>query len=468
MTGQLAAPLRPADELRRLYMVYAGWSLFVAIILLVTAKPLFAAILIPLPLLLRFDALRVLSFFFIAILCFFDPLGGSTVVSFFWLPEVVVVGGVAALILLTNRNKNVRIPFSKTLAIFYLFLLYTFALCIRPLMQKTPDMYLLMDIRKFSYLALLPFFFGRDLFSWRNIHNLLLIIVLSTAGQSILLIVQYATSPARIVSWNEVYFGVCLVLSLVLREVFTRQSIRLCLSVSTVLTAAALLITQTRGVWLGTAGALCIYAVMVVYRKGLANVFRSIVPVALFCMVLFIGASVLFQKNPVDFVSDRLQSREKNEFINPTSSMGYRVYESFMVYKSATLLGHGAGATIYLYQPFMNTKKKTHWWSIHSEYFEMLHKYGWVGLGLFVSWLWLLIVKAAQCALSRRSSVRRAGIAALTSLIVMTLVSITSGYFFRVNTALFTMLLVGIVEYYHPLRKRLTEGQKAIATKVDL
>ena len=151
-----------------------------------------------------------------------------------------------------------------------------------------------------------------------------------------------------------------------------------------------------------------------------------------------------------DFIRMRTTSFSPQELVDPASSLGYRITESLVVWEKRSWFGHGSGAPDYLYFTQLGNSKFINWWSIHSEYFELLHKYGFVGMGLFMWFLLVLMIRALRMAFHAKAFVSAMGFLVLTTVINHALVSITSGYLIRENVMLYLVLMVGIVERFHP------------------
>jgi hypothetical protein len=158
-------------------------------------------------------------------------------------------------------------------------------------------------------------------------------------------------------------------------------------------------------------------------------------------------------------VTKRMTDFKKKEIINPLSSMGYRMYESYSVWTKRTFWGHGTGAYLYLIQTMYPDKKFMHWWSIHCEYMEVLHKWGFAGLALYGLFLAVFLFKSLRLLFSKKQFI--ATIGAVTTLTVLNtaVISITSGYMFRVNMLMWDVLMVCLVVYYGNRGR----GGKAIA-----
>jgi hypothetical protein len=128
--------------------------------------------------------------------------------------------------------------------------------------------------------------------------------------------------------------------------------------------------------------------------------------------------------------------------------MGYRIYESYMVWRNKTLFGHGSGARILLLFTQWYPPRFIKWWAIHSGYFDLLHKYGFIGLGLYISIILLMLKRGMFLMRTRKRITQTFGTIVFLTLLNHAAVSITSQCFFRENVMIYIVLLIGIVEYY--------------------
>ena len=80
------------------------------------------------------------------------------------------------------------------------------------------------------------------------------------------------------------------------------------------------------------------------------------------------------------------------------------------------------------------------WWSIHNGYFEILHKFGFVGLGIFLWMYAALIASGWRKAHSASRATALFGNIVVAVLVNHAFVSITAGYFLRWGTAVLMLL----------------------------
>jgi O-antigen ligase len=151
----------------------------------------------------------------------------------------------------------------------------------------------------------------------------------------------------------------------------------------------------------------------------------------------------------VGFIKGRFTVEGFEEIVNPWSSMGYRIHEAWAVWDERTLLGHGPGAPIHLFFTQLKIDKFIDWWAIHSGYFEYLHKFGFVGLGIIL-WMFGSYYFLAR-RMTKSSSRAVAAFGGIISAVLMNtaIVSITSGYFFR-HGVIVWVLLFFIAERLRP------------------
>jgi O-antigen ligase len=161
--------------------------------------------------------------------------------------------------------------------------------------------------------------------------------------------------------------------------------------------------------------------------------------------IAIIGLQGFFNNQLTGLITSRLNDFKIEELINPASSTGYRLYESFMVIREASLFGHGSGARIHLVDTIGNTKWH-HWWSIHNEYIEILHKYGFIGLGIFLLLLIIYFFKSAVLIFHHKSSLQTIGLITFLIMLQHCIISMTSGYIIRDNIVPFLAILFSLVE----------------------
>jgi hypothetical protein len=148
---------------------------------------------------------------------------------------------------------------------------------------------------------------------------------------------------------------------------------------------------------------------------------------------------------------------DNTELINPFSSLGYRIYESVSVWLKRSLWGHGTGAYLYLFQTQMGRMKFLYWQSIHCEYMEILHKWGFFGLGLYFVFIATYLFQSFKLFISKKKFVSLIGAIAFLTFSNTLIISVTSGYMFRVNMLMWVNLMIGVIVNY---RTRLLKNKQ--------
>lgn len=439
------------------------WSALLLVISIVTHFPYAALVLFPLPLVLfKVTAWRAVVLVVMGYTAFFDPLQAHTLAGVLLVPESALFIFVVLYLSAQPKRAVPRIPQSLNMLLLLLFCGYAILMTLPTFLVMGFDTYVVNDLKSILVLLLVPLLLRDGFFEPRKLIALLFLLVIFSTVFALGSIVYFLIDQGRVITWNEIYFGVGFVLSVILRRQLKKHSARIVLTACGTVLAAALVLTQTRGLWIAVFLALIVYGAFSVRSFRFSDVAKRIVPFVASLAVLTMVLSLVFQFNLITFVQNRFMQNEKNELATPTSSMGYRLYECYTVYQHATFLGHGSGARLHIYMPFINKNKAIEWWAIHSEYFEVLHKYGYFGLALFLALLVTTTVKAFRLACSPRFSTKIYGYVALTTMLILVELSITSGYIRRPNSVYLTMLVIGMVEYYYPRRKVTPEKLREI------
>ncbi|HLP41064.1 MAG TPA: O-antigen ligase family protein [Fibrobacteria bacterium] len=359
--------------------------------------------------------------------------------------------------LLSRNGFSYRLPLSPLLLFLYAFLAYSFALTVPTIQTHGPfDPWLLRDLKCLLYLALAALLCRHPGLGPKQLILLLLGTVLLTAGHAAFCLVQFALGGGRIFTWNEIFLADAVPLAVVLLAIPGLRRYRGALRVALVFSAIGLVLTQTRGVWLGTAAALIVYGVLQMAgadRARLRAMGRGLLVGFAILVVASLASRAAFNIDPVARIRDRfLQAGTPTEFIDPYASLGYRIHESLVVWEQRTWLGHGTGARLHLFFTQMGKSGMMDWWSIHSEYFEVLHKYGFVGLGLFLLLLGAMAVSAFRLAWSRQAVPSAMGYSVLLAVTNHAVASITSGYIIREHTAIYFAFLVVVLDRFGAAR----------------
>lgn len=363
--------------------------------------------------------------------------------------------------IMARNGFTYRLPVSPLLLCLYVFLAYAAALSVGPAFTFGPlDNWLLRDLKCLLYLGLAAMLVRDPMLGPKHLVLLLLGMVTLTSAHSALCVLEFLLRGGRIGTWNEIYLADALLLATVLFTLPQLQKWRRVLGFCLVLCFLGLLVTETRGVWMGAALSLLLYATIQVAGSNRTRLVR-IGKVLATIVLLFVAASFLLRLTINYDITARVRDRfaqggSVSELINPYSSLGYRLHESYAVWEQRSWFGHGTGARLHLFFTQMGKSEMMDWWAIHSEYFEILHKYGFVGLALFLLLLGMMAWRALRLALMKKSVHSAMGFSVLLSLANHAVASITSGYIIREHVAIYLVVLIVILERFYPavLRSR--------------
>jgi hypothetical protein len=421
-----------------------------------THQPWLGFVLAPVPLL--FYSMGSVGFMFFALACyllFYEAFAPGSNFIFFNTPDSLIIV-FAGLALFNNRTfPSFGLPFSRGLVPLYAFILYGLALSIQPLIQFGADYYVMRDIKNILFLLLVPLLCrrGDPLFDARNLYLILVAFVVLTSLHSAVLLLDFIVNASRPISWNEVFLADAVLMIPVLLSLDPGPPVKKILYLCMPVCLLGLLATQTRGLWLSS---MISFAFYLGFRLTKTRTLKlgAVLKVGQSVLGLLLLAEVILRATSgvgvLDFVQTRMMAHSNNEFINPYSSLGYRIHESLVVWEKRTWFGHGSGARLYLFFTQLGMSKFVNWWSIHSDYFEILHKYGFIGLGIFMWFILGLIRRSLGMAMKGKAFPSAMGFLVFTTLINHCLVSITSGYLIRESVMLYMVLITGIVERYHP------------------
>jgi hypothetical protein len=440
-------------------LTFGGYFAYLGILSLIThftRQTWFGFFFAPLPMLfLRMDNFRFMLLAFAGYLLYFPGnLPGSNFL-FFNTPDSLVLAYIG-LFLFNRRGYAVfSIPFSPGLTPLYAFIIYGFALSVGPVLEFGSDFYVMRDIKNLCFLLLVPML-GRDgepMFAPKALFHLLCGILAFTSLHAVIVLAEFLIAGGRVITWNEVFFADGVLLVPILLGLDLSKRIRGFLFASLVLCLMGLLACETRGLWISAAASFLVYASLRIRKAGFIGFdgLRKLLPAL---VLLVVSAEAILRLSSGTglggFILNRLTAHSANELVNPWSSLGYRIHESLVVWQKRTWFGHGSGARLYLFFTQLGMSKFINWWSIHSEYFETLHKYGFIGLGLLVWFLAATLRRALRLALRSARYPSTIGFAVLITLLNHCLVSITSGYLIRENVMLYMVVLVCMVERYLP------------------
>jgi O-antigen ligase len=316
------------------------------------------------------------------------------------------------------------------------------------------DYYVLLDIREILIFLLVPFLLLYKKIRIKDYLILLLVIIYSTTFLAVNIIISYLITKDRILTWNETFFADAILLAMIMIFYLKSTKIKLFLSVFGVLCFFAMLFTQTRSIWLSCVICAVILLIIELFRNfNLKKILKS-TSVLIVAVLVIISMGSIFKNTITNLVVNRFSEFEVTELINPASSTGYRMYESYMVIRNATLFGHGAGARLFLVDTQGKKLQWHYWWSIHCEYFEILHKFGYIGLGLFLAFLLVYFWRAFMLVLHPKKLIHTIGLVSMLIMLQHCIVSITSGYLIRDNIVPFLVILIILVEIGWIQRKK--------------
>jgi O-antigen ligase len=421
-----------------------------------TLQPAIGFILTPLPLIFyRLDTVRFMFLSLASYILFFEAFKPGSNFLHFNTPDALFLVFVLLRLVYRKDFTGFRLPWSGLLLPMYLFIAYGFAMTVPGLAKYGLDVYVLRDFKNLAYLCLAAILCrpGEPLFRAGNIYRILILFVILAAGHSLVVLVQFLIDGRRIVSWNEVIIADAVLMSVALLPVARGARLRLVLVAALAVNSVGLIATQTRGLWGSVLISLAAYAAVKMMRGGFnpRAVLKGTQAVLLMAILAEAVTRLSVGIGLLEFISMRAMAFSPGELVDPYSSLGYRIHESLVVWEKRSLFGHGSGARLYLFFTQLQINGFLDWWSIHSEYFEILHKYGFVGLGLFLWFLLALARRALSLSLSRRTLPSALGLVAMATVLNHSLVSITSGYLIRENVMLWLVLMVGIVDRYQPL-----------------
>jgi hypothetical protein len=446
-------PTGQALRLRDGYRFQAGPLLFTFAFLAVLAgfshafkQPWVTFALIPLAMLFqRMNAYRFLLLVFAAFIIFFPGNFPGSSIIFALVPDGLTLAFILLMALSWWTEKaSMPIPVNRVLLPMYLFTAYVLLLSARSVLAGTSLGYIVFDLRGILYLplgSLLLALDGRER-EPKKVFLLLAAFVFFCSVHSMWAIYEFAGSMNRAVTWNEIFLSDAVIVSALLLEMPVGKRTRWLLGTGLALNILGLLVTQTRGLWLST-----VFAVALIYGiRALAS--RTIRFSALAWSLLLLTVAAVAANTLVasligislrDVVMERVAVIEPDELINPFTSGGYRIHESWTVWDQRSLFGHGTGATLHLFSTLYKPGYYMNWWSIHSGYFEILHKFGFVGLGIFLWMLGALLLSGWRKARSGSRTTALYGNVIVAVLVNHAVVSVSSGYLMKWATLVFML-----------------------------
>lgn len=449
-TGALGGP--------RILVFTAVFLSILSLVTHLTGIGLFGAVLFPLALVfIGFNPAAFLLVSLAGFIIFFEAFSHASNIGPLNTPDLVLAAFMIHA-LLARRTLTFTVPVSGLLITLYAFLLYALARSIGPAMTVGPfDNWLFRDVKCLFYLGMAAYICRSKYLGPKNLTLLLLAIVCMTAVHGAICIFESIRTGTRAITWNEIYMADGVVLAVVLLSIPQLRSWNRLLITSLVITVLSLLVTETRGIWIATTASLFLYgaiALLVSDRARIARIRKNVAIAAMVAAVVIGFLKVAMNFSVIGKITGRLGQGSVVELADPYSSMGYRLHESYVVWENRTWLGHGSGAGLHLFFTQLGKSQVMDWWGIHSEYFEVLHKYGFIGLGLFLVFLGMLAWRAMRIAMSPKILDRSMGLAVLLCLSNHAVASITSGYLIREHVMIFLLLLIVITERFHPAAAR--------------
>lgn len=402
------------------------------------------------PLSLLFLKINKFNFVIIYLSCylfFFDAFSPTSNIWFLNIPDSIIIAFLF-INMFSIREMTITLPKSNLMIIYYTLILYLIALSIYAIIHHGFDIHLLHDIKKIFLFGMVPIFYSANLYRPRRIFSIFMCVILFATLYSAENIVLFAITRQRIIGWNEIFISDAVIISFIMLLFVKKNQARMLLFACFFISVFGLLTTQTRGLWLSTVLSLIVYFLFV-FRK---------LKLSLFFKYLLIGIPVLFAINYLlqffgfritDIIAHRMMAFSSDELINPFSSLGYRIYESYVVLKNMTIFGHGSGATLYLFFTQTAEPKFMYWWSIHSQYFEFLHKFGIIGLSIWIVLIVKILFSAKVLINNSNSFTKTIGFIIYLVILNHSFVSITSSYLFKENVSFFIAVLIGLTQYYH-------------------
>jgi len=411
-----------------------------------------AFFLTPLPLLfLKNIKIAALILFFAGYIIFYQPQSAPGI-HFFKIPEATLIVLLILLGLKKNKLFSFSLPISSLLLSLYCLVAYIMIMAIVRFSGTNHDYFFSRDMINTLFLLLVFIYARPSSLPPKSVVIILCSIAVFSALLSLYCIYTYINGAKRIMSWNETYISDSVLIALVLMRVVNKFRWRIVFISSLVVCILGLMTIQTRAIWLSTCICAALYLlVLLVIQKKIP--WKTIFKTASVIILVLLGTSFILtmmtKKDAVNFVQDRMSSGTNNALINPSSSLGYRIYESSMVWKNRTFWGHGPGAKLYLFFTLSHNKKWTQWWGIHSGYFEMLHKYGFFGMGLFFIFVLIFLFRSFRMILYPKAFISSMGSISFFTLVNHLIISVTSGYLIRDNIVVFLVLIISIVENYY-------------------
>ena len=436
------------------------------------AVPALSFFLAPLPLLaFKPDTFTFLIYYIAVNLLFFDTFSVGANFYFLQTGDACLIAYLTLYLIKRYTSFTLTAPVSGVLVFLYIYIAYVFIRSVNPLFTRGSDHWLWYDLKKYLVLSTAAFFCAQPIFRPRKIIAILLVFIAFSELYGINTIKDFFLSHQRQITWNEIYFSNMFIVSIVLITILRRRSVRIFLGIAVFVFWFSMLATETRSIWLSSTACTILY-LMFYFRRIMHTIdYKKILRVA---MALCIGFAVIdilmkltLHTDIMVIVTGRMSKIGNDQLTNPFSSLGYRMFESYNIWLQRTFWGHGTGAYLYMIQTQLANKKFVYWWSIHCEYLEILHKWGFFGLGLYVLFLGVYLFNAARLFFTRKKFAGAMGAVALLTIVNTAIISVSSGYMFRVNMLMWDILMIGIVVYYGKRNRKNTKSRLSADTLVS-
>lgn len=417
----------------------------------ILGSPLPAFILAPvLVLIVGTSPLLVLSGATCLYILFFDPARPLSLYYRLSPVDTFLAAWISALWILKNNRAAFTIPVCGLSLSSYALVLIGIMGGLRGFLNLGLDAYVIGDTRNVLYLLLLPILSHTATVCLKAQFRIWTIMLLWISITTLLHGTHSLVSGVRLITWNEPIFGYGMVIAAGSFSLVRDKAMRVFLVTAGILSFVGLLATQTRAAWAaGVAGLL----LCLLLQIRLKTLFTRVLP-GFVAALFFLFASITLLRvigfDMIRFMAVRLTQISSEELVSPNASLGFRIYEALNVLKDVSLFGHGAGARLFIYIPWANINRFVKWWYIHSEYFEVLHKYG--ILGLFTLLVFFSIAVFRSVVLSFSSSRGKRAIGRVSSGVIVTtmLLSVTSGYLTRPNTLLILVAVIAPLIVINP------------------
>jgi O-antigen ligase len=338
-----------------------------------------------------------------------------------------------------------RVPMNSAFVPLYLFIALALALAPRAF-GESPPLGFAFDLKMISLMAFIPVLIALEGPEREPKKIFLLagtVIVFSSLHAVELLLRFLLLGDQRPITWTGIFLANSLLFCVLGLQLPFSSRVRWLLRIALVLCALAIVVMQTRGLWISTffcLGLLFLGTLLRMGRRMFRFLLRFVLIAGVGLVAINFGFIALGGQSLAAFVTRRLSDLEWIGLLDPYSSTGYRIHESWAVWDERTFWGHGPGATINLFFTQMDKSEFMDWWSIHSGYFEILHKFGFVGV-ILVGWMGLaLFLKGWKLARRKNPWEHAAGAGVMLMLLNHAVYSISSNEFNRPNSPIMWFL----------------------------